>query len=63
LRKRETVEKALGVKHHAANARELAVEILNFGEVLTKAGFSYPPHASEPDEVTETKRVANAWSI
>jgi hypothetical protein len=26
----QTVEKALGVKHHAANTREFAVEILNF---------------------------------
>src|SRR6266566_6259969 len=46
----QTVEKALRVKHHVANAREFTVEILNFGEILTKAGFSNPPHASEPDD-------------
>jgi hypothetical protein len=46
----QTVEKALWVKHHAANPREFTVEILNFGEILTKAGFSNPPHASKPDD-------------
>ena len=45
----QTVEKALRVKHHAANAREFTVEILNFGEILTKVGFSNPPHASDPN--------------
>jgi hypothetical protein len=28
---------------------EGGVEIFNFGEILTKAGFSNPPHAGEPD--------------
>src|ERR1700719_3580034 len=46
----QTVEKALWIKHHAANPREFTVEIFNFGEILTKAGFSNPPHASEPDD-------------
>jgi len=54
----QTVEKALGVKHHAANARQFAVEIFNFGEILTKAGFSYPPHASEPDDGSLLPRAA-----
>ena len=46
----QTVEKALWIKHHAANPREFTVEIFNFGEILTKAGFPNPPHASEPDD-------------
>src|SRR5438132_9997335 len=46
----QTVEKALWIKHHAANPREFTVEIFNFGEILTKAGFSNPPHASEPND-------------
>jgi len=46
----QTVEKALWIKHHAANPREFTVEIFNFGEILTKAGFSNAPHASEPDD-------------
>src|SRR3984893_15354914 len=45
----QTVEKAFWIKHHAANPREFTVEIFNFGEILTKAGFPNPPHASEPD--------------
>ena len=45
----QTVEKALRVEHHAANPGEFTVEIFNFGEILTKAGFPNPPHASEPD--------------
>ena len=54
----QTVEKTLGVKHHATNAREFAVEILNFREILTKAGFSYSPHASEPDDGSLLPRAA-----
>src|SRR5580704_4450413 len=46
----QTVEKALGIKHHAANPREFTVEIFNFGEILTKVGFPNSPHASEPDD-------------
>ena len=46
----QTVEKALWIKHHAANPREFTVEIFNFGEIPTKAGFSDAPHASEPDD-------------
>jgi hypothetical protein len=33
-----------------ANARKFTVEILNFGKILTKAGFSNPPNAGEPDD-------------
>ena len=46
----QTVEKALWIKHHAANPREFTVEIFNFGEILTKASFPNPTHASEPDD-------------
>ena len=46
----QTVEKALRVEHHAANPGEFTVEIFNFGEILTKAGFSDPPNAGEPDD-------------
>src|SRR5580692_10065651 len=46
----QTLEKALWIKHYPANPREFTVEIFNFGEILTKAGFSNPPHASEPDD-------------
>ena len=57
----QTVEKAFGVKHHAANAGEFAVEIFHFGEILTKAGFSYPPHASEPDDGSLLPRAAEQF--
>jgi hypothetical protein len=53
----QTVEKALWIKHHAANPREFTVEILNFGEILTKAGFSNPPNAGEPDDGALLPRV------
>jgi hypothetical protein len=35
-----------------------AGEIFNFGEILTEAGFSYPPHASEPDDGSLLSRSA-----
>ena len=47
----QTVEKALWIKHHAANPREFTGRnIQSFGEIPTKAGFPNPPHSSEPDD-------------
>ena len=46
----QTVEKALWIRHHAANPGEFTVEVFNFGQILTKAGFSNPPNAGEPND-------------
>ena len=42
----------------SVNVTIAAVEIFNFGEILTKAGFSCPLHASEPDDGSLLPRVA-----
>jgi hypothetical protein len=46
----ETIEKALGVEHHTANAGELTVKVLDIRKALAQPGLSHPPNASEPED-------------